>query len=269
MTDLQLIHAGKYDFAQRSRQTTHGTFLSLTVSGQEYSRSYTPGGKPYLIGHNDFLSLTPPGCSIDFSYSRKRENFVLICDIPSLAFNEDESAISIAYCDTRIPLLPGKKLETAETLHLRSIFERIIQLKSSPVPANIFIAEQLCGRLLAELAIPDSPSTDKTRQDPAEQLKISLDNDLHFCKSLTAHAHAIGYSPEHLRRCFIHKYNIDPREYRLRRKLDRVFLLLNDRKLSMKEIAGELGMKNVTHLYSFIRQRCGSTPVKLQKKLPI
>ena len=63
-------------------------------------------------------------------------------------------------------------------------------------------------------------------------------------------------------------YNIDPREYRLRRRLEKIMHLLSENRMSTKEIADEVGMKNVTHLHAFIRQRCDMTLSQLIRKLP-
>ena len=40
-----------------------------------------------------------------------------------------------------------------------------------------------------------------------------------------------------------------------------------DYSLNMKEIADASGMRNVTHLHKFIRQKCGMTPKQLRNSL--
>ena len=42
--------------------------------------------------------------------------------------------------------------------------------------------------------------------------------------------------------------------------------LIDRNELGLKEIAAEVGMRNVTHLHAFVRDRCGVTPGELQKQ---
>ena len=42
--------------------------------------------------------------------------------------------------------------------------------------------------------------------------------------------------------------------------------LIDQNELSLKEIADAVGMRNVTHLYAFVRERCQVTPGELQKQ---
>ena len=265
---LKLIHAGRYDYEQRYSQITHAVFIGLNVSGLVSYKAYSPSGKYFCSAENNTLTMIPPGTRVDFAFNNKRENFVLICDIPDLAFDSSESFMFIRKGESNIQLQPVKKLDPAETLYFRSIFERVIRLKDSPVPANIFLAEAICGSLLAEFAVSEPTWEINSRIDPVVKYKDLIDKDLSFSESLHEHCRKLGYSPEHLRRCFIEKFGIEPREYRLRRRLDRIFLLLNDPELTVKEIADAVGMKSVTHLHAFLRQRCGMTPGELQKKLP-
>ena len=86
--ELHLIHAGKYVNEQRGRQVNLATHISLTVSGKVYSRAYAPSGKFLGEGDNNLLAISPPGNCCDFCYNKQRENYVVICDIPSLPRSE-------------------------------------------------------------------------------------------------------------------------------------------------------------------------------------
>ena len=267
---LQLLHAGRYDYEQTSTQITHATFLSLTVSGLEKSVTYMPCGKIFFQGGNEQMQITPPRCRNHFSFSRKRENFVLICDIPNLELDENSGMLQLDQPPTPLRFGPTMILDHTMTMHYRTVFERIIRLKESPVPANIFMAEKLTEMLLGEIicaTIPDEAAVAFAQSPPAEKLKALLDKDHTFSESLTDLSRKIGCSHAHARREFVKRFGIDPNEYRQRRTLERIYLLLQDPEMTLKEIAGEVGMKNVTHLYAFIRKRCNMTPGELLKKL--
>ena len=57
--------------------------------------------------------------------------------------------------------------------------------------------------------------------------------------------------------------HIDPGEYRRRRRLDRVMELILQSDLTLKEIAAEVGMAHVTHLYALRGTRFTETPAEL------
>ena len=269
--DIELIYARRFAYAQSTVQITHACFLSLVISGLEYSRVYTPGGKIFQDGCNQTLRLTPPGFKIDFSYGPDRENLVVVCNIPNLHYDEPTDRLLLRHRDMELSLRRQLKLTSEQTFHFRSIYERIIYLMQSQLPADIFAAEQLTGGILAELACSERvqvlPEHDRT--DLADRLKQALDSDREIRVPLQGHCRNLGYSPEYARRCFRSKFGIDPQEYRLRLRLDNIFQLMNMHCYSMKEIADLAGMKNVTHLHSFIRQRCGMTPRELAKKFPL
>ena len=66
-----------------------------------------------------------------------------------------------------------------------------------------------------------------------------------------------------LRQRFIERYNLTPREYRIRKRLVRILHLFTYSDMSLKEIAADVGMKNVTHLNALIRKYYGKTPRQL------
>ena len=268
--DIELIYARRFAYAQRAVQVSNACFLSLMVSGLEYSHVYTPRGRKYGDGKNRLLRLIPPGFKIDFSYGADRENLVIVCNIPELHYDEQTDRLLLRHHDTELTLQRQLKLTQEQTFHFRSIYERIIGLMQSQLPGNIFAAQQLTAGIVAELAANETAGNlpEHYQPDLADRLKQALDADREIGVTLQEHCRKLGYSPEYARRCFNRKFNIDPQEYRLRLRLEYIFRLMNMHSYSMKEIADLAGMKNVTHLHSFIRQRCGMTPRELAKKFP-
>ena len=68
------------------------------------------------------------------------------------------------------------------------------------------------------------------------------------------------------RQAFQKQYHISPGEYRIRRRIQRMIFLMSSSSMSMKEIAGELGMKHASHLNSFVKQHFGKTPGELYRE---
>ena len=264
---LKLLHAGRYTHPQRSTQVTQGWFLSLTVSGCEYYRNTDPEGRVYLEQASGYrLALIPPGYTCDFCFNDKRENFVLICSIPALICDPAEEFLTLEHNNNLIRLRRFIQPDREQMLRYRTVFERVIELKNSLLPGNIFMAEALCVELCAELAVREEVHTAAdVRISPGEMLKRALDKDENFALNLADHCRKLGFSPAYVRRCFTRLYGIEPQEYRLRRKFEKICLLLNDPELNSKEIAEAVGMKNITHLHAFIRQRSGMTVRQLAK----
>ncbi len=265
---LEIFHAGRYTYQQRGSQTAHAVFISLHLSGVEKNNVYSPDGTLIMKNTEPKLALLPPGFRCDFSYSEARENFVIICNIPSLIYDSDAGICKIQQHDSILNIPIFLQCSPVDILRFKEIFQRIIKLLTTPTPANRFMAEQLTGILIGELAIGGKPLTD-TAKNPslAEQLKNKLDNDTNFAENINRHCQQMGYTQAHLRRLFEKEYGISPGEYRLQCRNEKILQLLAAGNISYKEISFVTGMKNVTHLNAFIRKRWQMTPGELQKKL--
>ena len=269
---INIQHAGRYAYKQSRSQTTQAWFLSLVVSGLNKSRYFFSDGSFFFEGKNRSLHLVPPGIRIDFDFSAERENFVVIFDSDALSF--DPPVVNLDTRSTQLRLEPQILLSSEETYRYRGIFERIIELKNTPLPANLFLAEQLCRTIIGEIALPGNSTPESAGKNNsasevlAAKLKVLLDEDISFRYSLAEHCRMLGRSAAYARRCFFSTYGIDPQEYRLRRRMERILMLLDTREYTNKEIADMVGMKNVTHLHMFIRRRCGTTPAGLKRSMP-
>ena len=114
--------------------------------------------------------------------------------------------------------------------------------------------------------IAGSPARQDSPPSPAARLRAFIDADRNFQSSLKELSRDIGATPGHLRRLFQEEFRISPGEYRARRRLGRILELIDQNDLSLKEIADAVGMRNVTHLHAFVRERCQVTPGELQKQ---
>lgn len=264
---FDLIHAGRYAVKQKSSQVTEKVFMILTVSGLENGNLYYPSGRHLFQNENLSLNLIPQGFKIDFSYNEKRENFVIICNIPELKWSESKAFAELEHCGTLIKMPFHINLSQARCFALRERFIQIIALQNASIPSSFFAAEQQSVALLGEFASAEMRTEFPAIADIAEKFRQAIDDDVHFHDSLSKICARIGSSLVHARRLFRSKYRIDPGAYRSKRKLSRIMELLNQSSLSPKEIAEEVGMKNVTHLYSFLHKHCGQPPGSLRKRI--
>ena len=104
-------------------------------------------------------------------------------------------------------------------------------------------------------------SCDKTPEPALKAERFEL--------TLSEHCRKLGFSAGYARRVFARRFLIEPQEYRLRRRLERILYLLSTHRYCHKEIADMVGMKSVNHLHSFLKQRSGMTPGEIDKKFPV
>ena len=112
----------------------------------------------------------------------------------------------------------------------------------------------------------DIYSENEVQKYKKEKFKNMIDRDSCFRKTLAELSRETQCSAGHIRKLFVKQYLIEPGEYRARLRLRRIMHYIEQTDLSLKEIADQVGMKHVTHLHLFLRERCGTTPRMLLKQ---
>lgn len=260
---LAIEHVGQYTRPETFVQETPLCHLGLDLSGLDYMKLFVPGREtPLELAGSDLpcVTLLPPGVRVDFRFGRRRENWVIQFRLPELELEPGELRGRLRRDDTRlsVPLFhPGGG-------ELRERFRRIRELWMSGTPADRLAAEWMTSGILGEI-IAEKPAPDDRPATPAARFRALIDADAGFRKTLAELSRDAGGDPGYLRKCFEETYRIAPAEYRARRRLGRILELIGQNSLGFKEIAEEVGMRNVTHLHSFVRERCNTTPGLLRK----
>ncbi len=259
---IQILHTKMYTAGQRCTQTMEDYFLfTLIVSGLKCMTLRAPGETGVVLqAENMSLVLAPPGWRLDFEFDSRRENHAMLCRLPDVTCRPFPE---LNWDGTVLKLPVVRRVTPSECAFLRGIFLRVETLAQEAVPSSVFAAEQLTAGMLGELAADFT--MDSASDSPEEQLRRKIDSDRGFRIPLRQFSRELGFSSEYLRKRFSERYGIDPGQYRMRIRLNRILVLLDRDDLSLKEIAAEAGMKNVTHLYAFFRSRCGMTPGALRK----
>ena len=265
MNGLKIINAGVYRYAQKTRQVVENPWIALSISGLVRRCEYDPRGR---LRHRfdsavdgaeiPHLSICTPGFVLDFEYGDERENYVTILDCKGLRFDCDRETFVIDYDDVELEIPENIYLTPAETAFYRHRFKEIMEKWHSAIPGNMFAAEIMTQELF--LCFVQNPSD---RDDTVEAFRKNLDNDTHWDKSILRHCRELGVNRDILRARFAARYKLSPQEYRINKRLKRILYLFTYSDLSLKEIAADVGMKNVTHLNALIRQHYGKTPRQL------
>ena len=254
-------------YPERLVQTTHTEFLLLCLSGLDYMRFTPPGGGQQLAfdaAQLPFLALLPRGTVIDFSFNERRENLVAIGNVQGIQTVPGHCMVQFSMEHGLLQFPFARSLPPQKARHLREAFLRIGELRATGLPANAAAADCLATGICAEwMAQPNARPMDDS---PAERLRQAIQTDMSFQRPMRDIYREAGASAPVLRRAFQNAYQIAPEEFRLRMKMDRILDLIDQNNLALKEIAAAVGMRNVTHLHAFVRQRCGMSPGTLQRQ---
>ena len=254
----KIINAGVYRYAQKTRQVVENPWIALSLSGLIRRTEYDPCGR--LISTFDvekkhfvpYLSVCVPGFVLDFEYGEDRENYVTIFDWNGLRYDCDRAEFYLNYDGMELAIPEMIELSAPEAAFLRGRFEEIMELYNSAIPCNQLAAEIMTNELF--LRFLRSPMEG---EDAVELFRKLLDEDDHYEKSILRHCRDLGVNRDLVRQRFIDRYKLTPREYRIRKRLVRILYLFTYSDMSLKEIAADVGMKNVTHLNALIRKHYG------------
>lgn len=255
----RVLSADVFRHAQTSRQTIGWFGVSLNISGMIYNRAYYPDGKlrSDLNKNVKRLTLNMPGNSVEFSYGPDRENWVIsISDLP-LRYDPEVPSYYFQEEDERIYVPAFVDVSEVDTIILRETFMEISELIQSALPEDNLRAAFLTVSLLLRFL----PRRDTN--DAASVLRNLIDGDEHWHFSLEELSVQTGIQHDFLRREFQTRFGISPGEYRMRRRLRKIINLFTYTDLSLKEVADQVGMCNVTHLNALLKQRYGKTPSEI------
>ncbi len=261
----EIINAGVYRFAQKARQIVEHPWIALSLRGSIRRTEYAPDGRmirSFDIGREPEipqLSVCVPGVVVDFEYGEERENYVVILDWDGLRYDCGAAAYFLNYGGVELKIPGAVDLSAPEAAFLRRRFEEIMELFNSALPGNRLAAEIMTGELF--LRFLRKPMTE--RDDAVELFRKRLDDDDRCEKSILTHCRELGENRDLLRQRFVERYKMTPREYRIRKRLTKILYLFTYSKMNLKEIADDVGMKNVTHLNGVIRKYYGKTPRQL------
>ena len=267
--ELEIVHCGLYNRPETFVQELIFTHIGVVIGGLDYMNIHTSQGEMLLTLQASalpFLTLFPAGLTIDFRYNRRRENWVIQCRTPALrpAPHHPHSLLKSGIAgEIPVPLILPLSMEQA--FAFRERFTRIGELHRDGTPSSIAAAEWMAAGIAGEI-LAGTNSGRNGSSTPVARLRALIDADRQFRKTLGELSREAAATPGHLRRLFLEKFQISPGEYRARRRLGRIMELIDRNELGLKEIAAEVGMRNVTHLHAFVRDRCGVTPGELQKQ---
>lgn len=267
MITPKILNVGVYREAQISFQTVPVLFLGLYVKGLQKQTILYPDGtfcRSYDAAANKrgpCLTLTPPGFRSSFDFNNERENWVIMLAFPAIRFDNTSRQLYWFHNGNALPIPMQITIKDAEIQIMRQTFDKLSRLYYSSLPQNQLAAELLVLNILQNfLQSPES------WDDNIERFRKRLEEDVLWKYSITEHCRRLNINRDLLRQEFQNRYKIAPGEYRLQMRLRKICHLLAYSDLNLTEIACEVGMKNLSHLSRFVRERCGKTPTQLSNE---
>lgn len=261
----KILNAGVYRDAEKATQTVPVLFLGLYLRGLRRSTIYAPDGTLFrrreTAMDRPMLSLTPKGFRNSFEYGPDRENWVIMLAFPVLKYNLEEHRLY--WHSNGYPLAVPMRIElkAEEAAEFRHKFRMVSTLYAGALPRNLLEAELTVLDILRRFLQFPQPE-----EDTVEQFRKRLEEDRNWSCSITEHCARLGVNRDRLRQEFFERYKIAPGEYRVQMRLRKILHLLAYSDRTLKEIAYETGMKNLSHLSSFVRERCGRPPSQLRRE---
>ena len=265
--NISITHAELYTKPEKFSQTTSCVFLGLILSGLEFMKIYAPDGTLAADVQGQSFILIPPDFHVDFQFDKQRKNYMILMQFDNLKWNGQSRMIELEFESGKIDLPAVIPVPSVRKEQIQEMFQRIIHLNKSALPAKIKAAEMLVFSIIAEIL--EQTAFDQTQIVPESLIKLKdrIDSDTEFQKSLSELMYDLPVTEIHLRRLFQKYYHTTPANYRLKLRLAKIQTLLSETDLSFKEIADAVGMNHVTHLYLFLKRHCGMTPAELRKNL--
>lgn len=260
-----IVTSGVYRFAQRGAYRNNYETISLYISGLVWQRAYDPAGNlmnESKHGVNDTqarLSIGTPGSRTEFEYGKNRENWVIQTHFDGLEYDPETRTYSLNYDGVKIPVPQHINVDETEVITLRNRFRTVTEYFNSALPQNVLAAEIITLNLFRRFLEQSNISGD----DPVERFRKNLDQDEKWTKTLEEHCRDLGVCRDSMRHAFFRRYKIAPGDYRIRRRLQKILHLFAHTQLTLKEVAFAVGMKNVTHLNSLLKDHYNKTPSQL------
>jgi len=243
-----ITHAGAYRLPEVGHQVIQSAWISFGISGLVRSTGYYPDGK--LYGEFDAskekqkpsLGIGYPGFRSDFEYGPGRENWVVMMKFDALKYSPQEHQLYLDHDGTFLPIPGHVGVGQADVEPLRHTFRTICEYVRSAIPRNILEASILVMSLFRRFL-----EAEQKTDDVVELFRKKIDADEKWEKSLEEICSELGYGRDRLRNEFFNRYKIAPNEYRARRRLQKILNLFAESRLTLKEVAFEVGMRNATH----------------------
>lgn len=263
MLDFRLYNAAVFRFAQHTTWTNPFPCIGLYVSGLRWRR-YPDGREERPEG--PFLELIGAGRESSYRFGDDRENWVIQLITDAIRNSDDPERCEILSQGARVRLPNRLPLSPARCRHWQRHCARLVADSLHPAPLRqVRMRAAVCELLAAFIEAAEKEGPD----DPCERFRRAIDADEDFALTLEALSLGQGYSSDHMRRLFVARFGLTPKQYREQRRMSLAADLIANGHDDLTAIAGRLGYRHVSHFCTAYRQHFGTTPGKDMRRLRV
>jgi len=228
-------------------------FLTWVSTGLEHGQ---------FAGHTfdhpaPFLAVTFAREPLTYTFSPGRQNWIISFLSPDIRPGRQPNLMEIRHDKGWIPAPRVVFLSPLEEVPLTAHFQQMAVAFAQPTPPHLFGVETGILKLLQTFLMPNRAP------DPspiALALRHQLEDRRLLNRNLADLAAAAGYSKDYLSLLFKREFGIAPLAYRNRFRMQTAASLLTSGKMSIKEIADELGFRHLSHFSGMFRRTFGTSP---------
>ena len=263
MLDFRLYNAAVYRFAQETSWTNPFPCIVLNVAGLRWRR-YPDGREERPRG--PYLELVAAGRTSSYRFGPERENWVVQLITDDIRQADDPAHCELHSHGSRVRVPSRLPLSAARCRHWQRHCARLVADGRSPEPLRQLRMRATVCELLAAFVDAAEPESGDT---PCERFRRAIDADEAFARTLGSLSREQGYSSDHLRRCFVERFGLTPKQYREQRRIALAAELVANGTESLQAISERLGYQHCSHFCASYKQHFGTTPGTDMRRLRV
>ena len=229
------------------------------IETTQADRHRVPSG---FLGPHQFC-IIPPNIEMTFDWLSRAELVVLFCE-SNLFWDREAFPSDLIISDFRSLARRDPCLS-----HLAQIFLTLCRQSDRPEPEFVEgIGMALASRTLEQYFAPSEASPKARSGLPLATVnQVTSHIDAHLSDVIRAKdlARQVGLSPDHFARRFKISAKVGPKQFALRRRLEKVHELLTTAKYNVTEAGREVGFHDLSHLNRCFRNAFGCSPKEVLK----
>lgn len=239
--EMTIHTVGVYRMAERSRYRQVTPSIVVAFSGFRFFRSLG-----IELHHPDpFIAILPGEQTVELDCDHRREDWVIVLSSPHLHQALQANQVEIFSHGVWVPVPKVTPVPVERVSGWRMEMERLRDAALTPLPNQLLRIETGVMHLLR--FVLDQQRGETSQVTPARQLKRLIDEDERCVSTLGELSLRCHYSADHLRLLFAQEYGLTPHDYRQRRRMAMAMELINNTRLSIREIAEQLGFQYPSH----------------------
>lgn len=214
-----------------------------------------------------FMMIFLPGMKIELTTGPTRETRTVFFHTNDFELNDTDKTIEINYYSECLKIPCWIYVEETDNDYIRHLFRQIDINSKKALAYNKFLCETYFMDLLKYFINSKLKMSHESEEaNPETRLKKFIDEDTTFKRKISDFSRNCKMDKDHLRLLFKNKYTFSPKQYQEKLRSAKMFDLVVNSSLIVKEIAAETGFKHSAHFCSKFLKEFKITPKEAIEK---